>query len=146
MAISNPSIQVLREIDKLDKIGLDGVCAMLGDGLRDASGAFNRGVGLSPIQVGMIRLFFTEAAHRPGDTNTVVIDRIRAVSGRLSQIRSRIGMMAVLEETRHADGRTAWDMLLALPATTDETWSTSPSLMRPGNIAWALDDLVAAAV
>jgi hypothetical protein len=25
-------LQVLREIDKFDKIGLDGVCAMLGDG------------------------------------------------------------------------------------------------------------------
>ena len=33
-------IQVLREIDKLDQIGVDGVRAMLGKGRRDESGAW----------------------------------------------------------------------------------------------------------
>ena len=137
-------LQVLREIDKLDKIGLDGVCAMLGNGLRDASGAFNKGVGLMPIQVGMIRLFLTATADRQMN-NDETLNRIRDVAHRLENIRSRIDLMSVLEEAVQSDGTTAWDALIALPTTNNETWSDTPCLMRPANIAWALDDILYAA-
>ncbi|MFN4008616.1 MAG: histidine--tRNA ligase [Pannonibacter sp.] len=42
-------LNVLRAIDKLDKIGLDGVRQLLGEGRRDASGDFTPGVGLPDV-------------------------------------------------------------------------------------------------
>ncbi|MEM8870572.1 MAG: HisS family protein, partial [Pseudomonadota bacterium] len=39
---------VLRAIDKLDRLGAEGVRALLGEGRRDASGDFTKGAGLSP--------------------------------------------------------------------------------------------------
>ncbi len=48
------SLQVLRCIDKLDKVGLDGVKLLLGPGRKDESGAFIAGVGLEPEQVELV--------------------------------------------------------------------------------------------
>src|SRR6056297_1804649 len=41
---------VLRAIDKLDRLGPEGVRALLGEGRRDESGDFTEGAGLSPDQ------------------------------------------------------------------------------------------------
>jgi histidyl-tRNA synthetase len=41
-------LAVLRAIDKLDRLGLHGVEALLGDGRKDESGDFTRGAGLTP--------------------------------------------------------------------------------------------------
>lgn len=131
-------VQVLREIDKLDKIGLDGVCSMLGDGLRDASGAFNKGVGLMPVQVGIIRLFLTETTGH--DSNEKTLAALKTVMLRLGRIRGRIDLMCALEESAdEASGLTAWDKLLAMPTNKDNTWSNGG---RPGNVGWALDDML----
>jgi hypothetical protein len=143
IASHDRALQVLRELDKLEKLGLDGVCAMLGDGLKDASGAFNKGVGLHPLQIGMIRLFFSKTLSKAEDKNDLILQRIRSAIDHLSKIRNRVDMMACLEETACADGRTAWNDFLAMPANSDNTWSTPP-LRRPQNIAWALDDMCAA--
>jgi len=42
---------VLRAIDKLDRLGPDGVRALLGEGRKDESGDFTKGAGLSEAQV-----------------------------------------------------------------------------------------------
>ncbi|MEM7524676.1 MAG: histidine--tRNA ligase [Pseudomonadota bacterium] len=42
---------VLRAIDKLDRLGPDGVRALLGEGRKDESGDFTKGAGLAPLQV-----------------------------------------------------------------------------------------------
>jgi hypothetical protein len=135
--MSDQSLQILREIDKLDKLGVAGVCAMLGEGMKDTSGAFNPGVGLMPIQVGMIRLFLTETTGHA--SNEATLAAMKEAMGRLSKIRCRIDLMAALEETIvDAGGTTAWDRLLAMTPNSDETWNNRG---RPANIAWALDDL-----
>ncbi|WP_421999786.1 histidine--tRNA ligase [Roseovarius mucosus] len=48
---------VLRAIDKLDRLGVEGVAALLGEGRKDASGDFTEGAGLSPGQVDSIIRF-----------------------------------------------------------------------------------------
>ncbi|MCF1710529.1 histidine--tRNA ligase [Tabrizicola sp. J26] len=48
---------VLRAIDKLDRLGPDGVRALLGAGRKDESGDFTKGAGLSESQVARIMLF-----------------------------------------------------------------------------------------
>jgi histidyl-tRNA synthetase len=42
-------LNVLRAMDKLDKFGLEGVSLLLGDGRKDESGDFTKGVGLHPV-------------------------------------------------------------------------------------------------
>ncbi|MGQ0457825.1 MAG: histidine--tRNA ligase [Hyphomicrobium sp.] len=52
---------VLRAIDKLDRLGLDGVRQLLGPGRKDDSGDFTRGAGLAGIQIDHIIEFISEA-------------------------------------------------------------------------------------
>ncbi|MEM0976088.1 MAG: histidine--tRNA ligase [Pseudomonadota bacterium] len=51
---------VLRAIDKLDRLGPDGVRALLGEGREDASGDFTKGAGLGAEQIQLV-LDFLEA-------------------------------------------------------------------------------------
>lgn len=48
---------VLRAIDKLDRLGVEGVRALLGQGREDRSGDFTAGAGLSPNQVDIVMRF-----------------------------------------------------------------------------------------
>jgi histidyl-tRNA synthetase len=47
-------LTVLRALDKYDRIGLDGVEALLGPGRRDASGDFAKGAGLNKNQIDQV--------------------------------------------------------------------------------------------
>jgi histidyl-tRNA synthetase len=66
---------VLRAIDKLDRLGIDGVRALLGVGRKDASGDFTKGAGLSESQVEVVIGFI--GAKRENATATV--GRLRAL-------------------------------------------------------------------
>ena len=48
---------VLRAIDKLDRLGVDGVRALLGEGRKDESGDFTKGAGLSEAQADVVMGF-----------------------------------------------------------------------------------------
>jgi len=48
---------VLRAIDKLDRLGVDGVRALLGEGRKDESGDFTKGAGLDGLQADVIMGF-----------------------------------------------------------------------------------------
>ncbi len=52
---------VLRAIDKLDRVGLQGVRQLLGEGRRDESGDYTRGAGLSGRQIDIIVGFLETA-------------------------------------------------------------------------------------
>jgi histidyl-tRNA synthetase len=54
---------VLRAIDKLDRLGPDGVRALLGEGRKDASGDFTKGAGLTDEQADRIMLFVETHDH-----------------------------------------------------------------------------------
>ncbi|MBE0413629.1 histidine--tRNA ligase [Yoonia sp.] len=66
---------VLRAIDKLDRLGLEGVRALLGEGRKDESGDFTKGAGLSDVQVAPIVQYFN------GNKTYQRSATIRAVSG-----------------------------------------------------------------
>ncbi|KDR90817.1 histidyl-tRNA synthase [Agrobacterium sp. TS43] len=61
-------IEVMRALDKLDKFGLDGVLQLLGDGRRDESGDFTKGVKLEQKQKNLLA-YFVQLRHRPYDEN-----------------------------------------------------------------------------
>jgi histidyl-tRNA synthetase len=52
---------VLRAIDKLDRLGVEGVRALLGPGRKDESGDFTPGAGLAPGQLDRILQFVSES-------------------------------------------------------------------------------------
>jgi histidyl-tRNA synthetase len=54
-------LTVLRAIDKLDRLGVEGVKQLLGDGRKDESGDFTKGAALSPDQIRPL-LAFIDAA------------------------------------------------------------------------------------
>lgn len=56
---------VLRAIDKLDRLGVDGVRALLGEGRKDESGDFTKGAGLSDDQANIV-LGFIDAKRESG--------------------------------------------------------------------------------
>ncbi len=64
---------VLRAIDKLDRLGEDGVRALLGEGRRDESGDFTKGAGLVADQADVV-LQFMDAKR---DDNAATLERLR---------------------------------------------------------------------
>ena len=68
---------VLRAIDKIDRLGPDGVRALLGEGRKDESGDFTKGAGLSHEQAEVVMGFTT--AKR--DTGAATVTRLRELVG-----------------------------------------------------------------
>ena len=68
---------VLRAIDKLDRLGTDGVRALLGEGRKDESGDFTKGAGLADAQADIV-LAFMEARR---ETGAKTVAQLRNVVG-----------------------------------------------------------------
>jgi histidyl-tRNA synthetase len=68
---------VLRAIDKLDRLGLDGVRALLGAGRKDESGDFTKGAELSDSDIQKVELFLS--------ARRTVQKRIYALAGDISE-------------------------------------------------------------
>lgn len=68
---------VLRAIDKIDRLGPEGVRALLGEGRKDESGDFTKGAGLSAEQAAVVMGFTT--AKR--DTGAATVARLRDLVG-----------------------------------------------------------------
>jgi histidyl-tRNA synthetase len=62
---------VLRAVDKLDRLGPDGVRLLLGEGRKDESGAFTKGAGLNAAAAEAV-LAFTAAGAEGGDRSSVL--------------------------------------------------------------------------
>jgi len=59
---------VLRAIDKLDRLGVDGVRALLGEGRKDESGDFTKGAGLNEAQTHVVMGFMDAGRATGADT------------------------------------------------------------------------------
>jgi len=79
-------VAVLRSIDKADRLGLDGVTRLLGEGRKDESGDYTKGVGLTRVQINSL-VNFTGAPDVPhmssrgiGDAATIanIEDAVRS--------------------------------------------------------------------
>ncbi|MBV7407542.1 histidine--tRNA ligase [Maritimibacter sp. DP1N21-5] len=67
---------VLRAIDKLDRLGSDGVRALLGQGRKDESGDFTEGAGLSSFQIETIMAFADATARINARLSEIASDAI----------------------------------------------------------------------
>ena len=70
---------VLRAIDKLDRLGPDGVRALLGEGRKDESGDFTKGAGLGTEQAGIV-MGFMEAKRADGAATVARLRELAAGS------------------------------------------------------------------
>ncbi|SDE36356.1 histidine--tRNA ligase [Limimaricola pyoseonensis] len=68
---------VLRAIDKLDRLGTDGVRMLLGEGRKDDSGDFTQGAGLQPAQAEVVMGFMEARRDTAGET----LARLRELVG-----------------------------------------------------------------
>ncbi|WP_103332196.1 histidine--tRNA ligase [Pseudotabrizicola formosa] len=68
---------VLRAIDKIDRLGAEGVRALLGEGRKDDSGDFTKGAGLSDAQADVVMGFTTAKRETGADT----VARLRDLVG-----------------------------------------------------------------
>ncbi len=97
-------LAVLRAVDKLDRLGPEGVTALLGAGRKDESGAFTRGAGIGSAATDAV-LAFVEAGR---DTRAGTLDRLAQVIGgspegdeglrELSLISGALGRLGVGED------------------------------------------------
>jgi histidyl-tRNA synthetase len=77
VATAAQKLVVLRAVDKLDRLGADGVKLLLGEGRLDDSGDFTKGAGLNPAAIESV-LAFVQAG---GGTRSEVIDKLANVIG-----------------------------------------------------------------
>jgi histidyl-tRNA synthetase len=85
---------VLRAIDKIDRLGPEGVRALLGEGRKDESGDFTKGAGLGPEQAEVV-MGFTSAKR---DTGAETVAQLRELVGS-----SAVGVEGVAELEAIAD-------------------------------------------
>src|SRR5580698_5187245 len=77
VASEGQKLVVLRAVDKLDRLGLQGVTLLLGEGRRDESGAFTRGAGLSTAAVDSVLAFVSAGV----GARAATLDRLANVIG-----------------------------------------------------------------
>jgi histidyl-tRNA synthetase len=75
---TSQKLAVLRAVDKLDRLGSDGVRLLLGEGRKDESGAFTPGAGLEPRGVEAVLDFVFASA---GATRAATLDRVADIIG-----------------------------------------------------------------
>ena len=109
-----PADDVLRTIDKFDKVGEEGVRQLLTSGRKDDSGAFIEGVGLSPEQAGLVIAFLTSK----GANNAETLGNLRAAVGA-----SAVGAEGVEELAQIAD-------MLAAMGVAEDRAIIDPSIVR----------------
>lgn len=76
---------ILRAMDKYDRLGLDGVKALLGGGRKDESGDFTKGAGLSDTQITrvaqMVSITSIEQDTKRSAKRSTVLDQMEALVG-----------------------------------------------------------------
>jgi len=79
VADGGQKLSVLRAVDKLDRLGVDGVRLLLGEGRKDESGAFTKGSGLNAGAIERVLAFV--AAGAGAGTRSETLARIADVIG-----------------------------------------------------------------
>jgi histidyl-tRNA synthetase len=90
-------LTVLRAIDKLDRLGLAGVCALLGPGRKDESGDFTGGAGLSNTTINRIVNFTGWREPGSGSMSTLPVNDVTIANFETSVEGNPLGEAGVAE-------------------------------------------------
>jgi histidyl-tRNA synthetase len=77
VTVEGQKLGVLRAVDKLDRLGADGVRLLLGEGRKDESGAFTKGAGLNAKAAESVLAFVRAGSGTRGET----LNRLAGVIG-----------------------------------------------------------------
>ena len=91
-------LQVLRSIDKLDRLGPDGVAALLGEGRKDDSGAYTEGAKLDANAIKAVLGFTTASDTDRGDT----LRTLEALMGSSSQGQAGVTELKLIDDILNA--------------------------------------------
>lgn len=91
---------VMRAIDKLDRVGVDGVAALLGAGRKDESGDFTKGAELEPAAVQRVIDFVTLAT----DSRQSVLAGLERIVGDTEEGRAGVKELASIDAVLSALG------------------------------------------
>jgi len=95
---------VLRAIDKLDRLGVDGVRALLGEGRKDESGDFTKGAGLTADQIARVLSFSA-----PGAQLETVKNAVSGSATGEAGIEELRQIVSILESCGYASDRIGFD-------------------------------------
>jgi histidyl-tRNA synthetase len=73
-------LTVLRAIDKLDRLGVDGVKQLLGDGRKDESGDFTKGAGLNENQMVQLLTLYINTSFHSASVDSIELAKSRGES------------------------------------------------------------------
>ncbi|GFE51031.1 histidine--tRNA ligase [Roseobacter cerasinus] len=102
---------VLRAIDKLDRLGVEGVQALLGEGRKDESGDFTNGAGLSIAQIDKVLSFVTAKEQAAEDLAAALeIERQSnpGFDGRLSAMKGSFGSVGPMDSYKPEEYQTVF--------------------------------------
>lgn len=91
-------LQVLRSIDKLDRLGPDGVAALLGEGRKDDSGAYTEGANLDSSAIKAVLDFTTASDTDRGDT----LRTLETLMGSSSQGQAGVEELKLIDDILNA--------------------------------------------
>ncbi len=98
----------LRTIDKLDRLGTDGVRALLGPGRKDASGAYTEGAGLRADAIDLLMGFVAAG----GDSAAATLSTLRDLVGASETGQAGVAELAAIAEALEAAGHGPERMIL----------------------------------
>ncbi len=93
-------LTVLRAIDKLDRVGVDGVRELLGSGRKDPSGDFTPGAGLSSEQIQLVLAYLQSGSPNRGEVNR----QLRDLVGQSAVGAEGVGELEAIDELLAAMG------------------------------------------
>ena len=93
-------LAVLRAVDKLDRLGADGVRLLLSEGRKDESGAFTKGAGLTTKAAESVLAFVAAGASGRSET----LDRIANVIGGSPEGDEGLAELALIDQALRAMG------------------------------------------
>jgi histidyl-tRNA synthetase len=102
-------LTVLRAIDKLDKVGLDGVRDLLGKGRMDESGDFTKGAGLTAEQADKVLLLTTATDSGPAEKLRAMKAAVSGSSRGEDGIQELADIGAMVAAAGYDDGRVKID-------------------------------------
>jgi histidyl-tRNA synthetase len=102
-------LTVLRAIDKLDKVGANGVRDLLGKGRLDESGDFTKGAGLGPDQAEKVILLSTASDGGPAEKIAAMRQAVSGSSRGAEGVQELVDIGAMVAAAGYDDGRVKID-------------------------------------
>ncbi|MDG1006921.1 MAG: histidine--tRNA ligase, partial [Alphaproteobacteria bacterium] len=102
-------LTILRAMDKYDRLGLEGVKALLGEGRKDDSGDFTKGAGLDAAQINKVAQMVSISAADRGQAMTAMAALVGDTQNGLAGIAELQDMAAIFDALGYDADRLAID-------------------------------------